>query len=69
MNDNIIYLLLGIGTFIYGWISHTKYRNWHRKKIGYDDKWSPVLIKTKGIIIAGGFIIVIQLLKILKLIQ
>lgn len=69
MNENIIYLLLGIGTFIYGWISCIKYRNWHRKKMGYNDKWSPVLIKTKGIIIVGGFIIFIQLLKMLKLIQ
>lgn len=69
MDNNTKYLLIGIGITIYGYISHIRYKKWHRRKIGFDNEWTPVLIKSKGLILTGIVIIIIQILRMIDFLE
>lgn len=59
------YLIFGIIIFCYGCYSLMDYRKYHKKKWRYNTNYSPVTIRSVGIIVIGLIIVLIHICKMI----
>lgn len=65
MDDNIKYLIFGLIILCYGYYSLIDYKKYHEKKWGYNSNYSPVTIRSVGLIFIGLIIILINIYRMI----